>query len=315
MHTHYDNLKVARNAPVSVIKAAYRALSQQYHPDKNNHPDAARIMRVLNDAWAVLGDEAARAKYDHRLAAEVELEKSNTSSSQQRPGDSPERDRAEEERRAREKSERDQQAEAAARQREEAAKKAAKTARPKQTEQKREADPFVAWGVRACAVAAVVGLAAIGAIAVNHSDNPQSPVAAEQLSGTPDAPVGTSHYNNGLTEARQTGVAPLNSYARLSPVNQKWLHAMSQEGVNFLAAGDWAQTGKILKPAKFHCSSLGWVIAQVDHSDNVIATGCMSETVNSRDMTQTVQWSNGEVEGHRFCRNDRNVADDGRSCG
>jgi hypothetical protein len=28
IHTHYDNLKVARNAPVSVIKAAYKALCQ-----------------------------------------------------------------------------------------------------------------------------------------------------------------------------------------------------------------------------------------------------------------------------------------------
>ncbi|MEX3954161.1 J domain-containing protein [Paraburkholderia sp. EG287B] len=70
MHTHYDNLKVARNAPLAVIKAAYRALSQQYHPDKNNSPDAKRIMQILNDAWAVLGDEEARTKYDRKLAAE-----------------------------------------------------------------------------------------------------------------------------------------------------------------------------------------------------------------------------------------------------
>jgi hypothetical protein len=315
MHTHYDNLKVARNAPVSVIKAAYRALSQQYHPDKNTHPDAARIMRVLNDAWAILGDEAARAAYDRRVAAEEKLEKSNSSTSHRRQEDSPQRDRAEEERRAREESARSQQAEAAARRREEAARKAADTSHAKQARQKREADPFVAWGVRACAVAAVVGLVAIGAIVVNHSDKPQSRVTVEQFSGTPDTSVRAPTYNNGLTEARQSGVTPRNSFARPSPVNEKWLHAMSQEGVNFLAAGGWAQTGKILRPAKFHCSSLGWVVVQVDHSDNIVATGCMSEAVNSRDMTQTVQWSNGEVEAHRFCRNDRNVADDGRSCG
>jgi DnaJ-class molecular chaperone len=33
IRTHYDNLKVARNAPDSVIKAAYKALCQTYHPD------------------------------------------------------------------------------------------------------------------------------------------------------------------------------------------------------------------------------------------------------------------------------------------
>lgn len=35
IHTHYDNLKVARIAPPEVIRAAYRTLSQKYHPDKN----------------------------------------------------------------------------------------------------------------------------------------------------------------------------------------------------------------------------------------------------------------------------------------
>ena len=43
MHTHYDNLKVTRGAPAEVIRAAYKALSQRYHPDKNPSPDAQRI--------------------------------------------------------------------------------------------------------------------------------------------------------------------------------------------------------------------------------------------------------------------------------
>ncbi|MBB5503579.1 J domain-containing protein [Paraburkholderia sp. MM5384-R2] len=70
-HTHYDNLKVARNAPPEVIKAAYKALSQRYHPDKNNSPDATRIMKILNDAYAVLGDAEARRRYDETLSAEA----------------------------------------------------------------------------------------------------------------------------------------------------------------------------------------------------------------------------------------------------
>lgn len=29
VHTHYDNLKVARNAPPEVVRAAFRALAQR----------------------------------------------------------------------------------------------------------------------------------------------------------------------------------------------------------------------------------------------------------------------------------------------
>jgi hypothetical protein len=30
LHTHYDNLKVAQNAPPEVIRAAYKTLSQNF---------------------------------------------------------------------------------------------------------------------------------------------------------------------------------------------------------------------------------------------------------------------------------------------
>lgn len=64
LHTHYDNLKVARDAPPEVIKAAYRALAQRYHPDVNSSEDAVRIMKVINTAYAVLSDPSARQKHD-----------------------------------------------------------------------------------------------------------------------------------------------------------------------------------------------------------------------------------------------------------
>jgi DnaJ domain len=69
MHTHYDNLKVTRGAPAEVIRAAYKALSQRYHPDKNTSPDAQRIMRIINEAYAVLGDPERRKAYDRELSA------------------------------------------------------------------------------------------------------------------------------------------------------------------------------------------------------------------------------------------------------
>lgn len=62
--THYDNLKVDRTAPPAVIKAAYRALAQQYHPDVNKDPDASRIMRLINRAYEVLSNAELRAEHD-----------------------------------------------------------------------------------------------------------------------------------------------------------------------------------------------------------------------------------------------------------
>ncbi|MGZ8928220.1 MAG: J domain-containing protein [Methylobacter sp.] len=64
--THYDNLNVSRNAPTSVIKAAYKALCQNYHPDKyiGGHDEALRIMKIINGSYAVLSDPDKRAEHD-----------------------------------------------------------------------------------------------------------------------------------------------------------------------------------------------------------------------------------------------------------
>lgn len=71
IHTHYDNLKVARLAPQEVIRAAYKALSQKYHPDKNPGDEkAARIMAILNSAYGTLSDTQRRREHDEWIAAE-----------------------------------------------------------------------------------------------------------------------------------------------------------------------------------------------------------------------------------------------------
>jgi curved DNA-binding protein CbpA len=65
IHTHYDNLKVARNAPPEVIRAAYKTLSQKYHPDRNpGSKDAIRIIQIINLAYEVLSDPAKRQEHD-----------------------------------------------------------------------------------------------------------------------------------------------------------------------------------------------------------------------------------------------------------
>jgi curved DNA-binding protein CbpA len=65
LHTHYDNLKVARDAPPEVIRAAYKTLSQKFHPDRNpGNPEAARIMAIINASYDVLSDPAKRKEHD-----------------------------------------------------------------------------------------------------------------------------------------------------------------------------------------------------------------------------------------------------------
>ena len=69
IRTHYDNLKVSRNAPPEVIRAAYKALTQKYHPDKNlNNAGAARVMHIINSSYEVLSDPQRRAAHDVWIA-------------------------------------------------------------------------------------------------------------------------------------------------------------------------------------------------------------------------------------------------------
>jgi hypothetical protein len=68
VHTHYDNLRVARDAPTQVIRAAYRSLAQKYHPDRNPSPEAPQVMRMLNEAWAILSDPTRRREHDEWIA-------------------------------------------------------------------------------------------------------------------------------------------------------------------------------------------------------------------------------------------------------
>lgn len=69
IHTHYDNLKVARNAPPEVIRAAYKTLSQKYHPDRHpGSPEAIRIIQIINSAYEVLSDPVKRQEHDDWIA-------------------------------------------------------------------------------------------------------------------------------------------------------------------------------------------------------------------------------------------------------
>jgi hypothetical protein len=67
---HYEVLGVTNRDEAEVIRRAYLAQARRYHPDFHADADEtvraqnARRMQALNEAWAVLGDPAARSAYD-----------------------------------------------------------------------------------------------------------------------------------------------------------------------------------------------------------------------------------------------------------
>ncbi len=63
--THYDNLKVSRDAPPEVIRSAYKALVNKYHPDRNHGSERAlRAMQAINTSFEVLNDPVRRKAHD-----------------------------------------------------------------------------------------------------------------------------------------------------------------------------------------------------------------------------------------------------------
>jgi len=64
IHTYYDDLKISRDAPNEVIRAAYKSLSLKYHPDRYHNSEATEIMATINIAYEVLSDPLKRKQHD-----------------------------------------------------------------------------------------------------------------------------------------------------------------------------------------------------------------------------------------------------------
>lgn len=60
-YDYYELLEVDRRASPVIIERAYKELARRYHPDNGGSP---RLMQMLNEAYAVLSDQEARAAYD-----------------------------------------------------------------------------------------------------------------------------------------------------------------------------------------------------------------------------------------------------------
>ena len=61
---YYEVLGVSRSATQEELKAAFRRLAREYHPDVNDSSDAEERFKEINEAFAVLSDEQRRAAYD-----------------------------------------------------------------------------------------------------------------------------------------------------------------------------------------------------------------------------------------------------------
>lgn len=65
----YAMLGLKPGADAVAIKAAYRQLAKETHPDMNPDPEAAERFAMITRAYQVLGDEELRPQYDERFKA------------------------------------------------------------------------------------------------------------------------------------------------------------------------------------------------------------------------------------------------------
>ena len=66
--THYEILNVAQNASTEDIRAAYKPLARQFHPDKNRGDEAAITQfKAATEAYDILSDTDKRDAYDRSL--------------------------------------------------------------------------------------------------------------------------------------------------------------------------------------------------------------------------------------------------------
>ena len=61
---YYEILGVTKNASSAEIKAAYRKLALQWHPDRNKAANANEKFKEINEAYAVLSDSKKKETYD-----------------------------------------------------------------------------------------------------------------------------------------------------------------------------------------------------------------------------------------------------------
>lgn len=80
---HYEVLGIPRSASAAAIKQAYYDLAKQYHPDTDAGDE--EMMRQINAAYEVLGDQHRRRAYDATLHAALKPELAYAQARRERP--------------------------------------------------------------------------------------------------------------------------------------------------------------------------------------------------------------------------------------
>lgn len=62
--SYYDVLGVSKQATQDEIKAAYKKLALEFHPDRNSAPGAEERFKKISEAYSVIGNREKRNQYD-----------------------------------------------------------------------------------------------------------------------------------------------------------------------------------------------------------------------------------------------------------
>lgn len=74
MKDYYTILGIQPEASQAEIKRAYRRIVQQVHPDVNPDPQAQELIKAVNEAYAIVGNEEKRRLYDDQRRNPIRYE-------------------------------------------------------------------------------------------------------------------------------------------------------------------------------------------------------------------------------------------------
>jgi hypothetical protein len=60
---YFQVLKLSQDATLGEIKKRYHLMAKQYHPDISDHPEADKLIQLINEAYEILGDKKKRRRY------------------------------------------------------------------------------------------------------------------------------------------------------------------------------------------------------------------------------------------------------------
>jgi len=83
MLDYYAILNINPMASKKEIKEAFKREALQWHPDRNNSPDATIKMQLINEAYLILKDDEARARYDKQYYKFNKVDKEKESNNQE----------------------------------------------------------------------------------------------------------------------------------------------------------------------------------------------------------------------------------------